>query len=59
MTKKLEKELYKIAAAYSYAAEERGNLKEKDNDSEDFLDINVAALEAMLKAAYELGKNSK
>ncbi len=53
---KVAAKLLEIAKAHSYAVESRGDLERRNNDSEDFLDIPVWALQAMLKEAYELGK---
>lgn len=51
-----EQILNKIAREHILAINERGNLKPKNNDEEDFLDISVWSLKAALKAAYEAGR---
>lgn len=55
MTKKIESKLLNIAKENSVAIEERGDLKRRYNDSEDFIEVPVWGIEEMLKAAYELG----
>lgn len=50
--------LLEIAQEHSFAVEERGDLKARNNDVEDFLEISVWGLQAMLEAAFELGKQS-
>ncbi|MCW6681304.1 hypothetical protein NHG29_00215 [Aerococcaceae bacterium NML160702] len=41
---------------WSVQVKERGDLEKRNSDSEDFLDISVWGLKAMLQEAYELGK---
>lgn len=55
MTKKIEKQLLNIAKENSVTIEERGDLKRRWNDSEDFIEVPVWGIEEMLKQAYELG----
>jgi len=57
--KKLEQQLYEIAAARMVAVDFRGHLEEMHNDSDDFIEVPVWGIMGALKAAYELGKNSK
>lgn len=57
--KKLEQQLYEIAAARMVAVDFRGHLEEMHNDSDDFIEVPVWGIMDALKAAYELGKNSK
>lgn len=60
MTKaQLEKELTRIACANIYGLEDRKDLKSKHNDEDDFFEASVWSLEDALKAAYELGRNSR
>ncbi len=59
INKTTEKELLKIAKRYSASVEQRGDLKARNNDSEDFLDISVWGLEQMLQQAYKLGREAK
>jgi len=55
ITKTTEKELLKIAKIYSATIRERGDLEERNSDSEDFIDISVWGLKKMLEQAYALG----
>lgn len=55
----MKNKLYEIAAKHSYQVSERGDLEQHWNDSEDFIEVSVWSLEAMLQEAYEAGKNSK
>lgn len=59
MKKNVEKSLLEIAKKFNYAVETRGDLERRNNDSEDFLDIPVWAIQGMLEEAYRLGKESK
>ena len=59
ITKTTEKELLKIAKIYSATIRERGDLEERNSDSEDFIDISVWGLEQMLQQAFKLGKEAK
>ena len=45
----------KIAKIYSATIRERGDLEERNSDSEDFIDISVWGLKKMLEQAYALG----
>lgn len=56
---KTAKELLKIAMENSVVVEERGDLERRWNDEEDFLDISVWGLKAMLEQAYQLGREGK
>lgn len=56
---KTAKELLKIAMENSVVVEERGDLERRWNDEEDFLDISVWGLKAMLEQAYQLGREDK
>lgn len=58
MTKKIENELLKIAKENSVVIDERGDLKRRYIDSEDFIEVPVWGIEEMLKQAYELGKKA-
>lgn len=58
MTKKIEKQLLNIAKENSVVIEERGDLARRWNDSEDFIEVSVWGIEAMLKQAYELGRKA-
>ena len=60
MTKKnLSKMLYEIAAKWLISVENRRGLEMRSSDSEDFIEVSVAGLEAALKEAYEAGRKSK
>ena len=59
INKTTERELLKIAKRFSASVEQRGDLKARNNDSEDFIDISVWGLEQMLQQAYKLGKEAK
>lgn len=52
------KALEKIAMQENAAIEERGGLERKWNDTEDFPEVAVWSIEAMLAAAYKLGKQA-
>ena len=55
INKTTEKELLKIAKMYSSTVRERGDLEERNNDSEDFIDVSVWGVKKMLEQAYALG----
>ncbi len=59
INKTTEKELLKIAKRYSVSVEQRGDLKVRGSDSEDFIDVSVWGLEQMLQQAYKLGREAK
>ena len=59
ISKKELNALVKIAAQHISAVEQRGDLEERRNDEEDFIETSVWGLEAALIAAYELGKANK
>ena len=59
LNKKTEAQLLKIAKEYMYAVEQRGDLEYRNRDSEDFIEVSVGSIAAVLQAAYELGKASK
>ena len=56
ISKKTEKALEKIAMTASYSLECRGGIDERNNDSEDFSEISIRALQEMLEQAYLLGR---
>lgn len=56
MTGEVEKMLLDIAMRCSYAIEKRGDLKPRMNDYDDFLELSVGSIEAMLEEAYRAGK---
>ena len=56
ISKKALKELEQIAMNASYALEARGGIETRNSDGEDFMDISVNAIQAMLEKAYLLGR---
>ena len=50
------KELEGIALNASYALEDRGGIETRNNDSEDFPEVSIWAIQKMLEKAYLLGK---
>lgn len=54
MTKK-EKKLLEIAMRNSVEMKARGDFKPRNSDLEDFLEISIWGLKAMLEGAYEAG----
>ena len=59
ISKKEYKKLLKIAAHHSWAIKDRGDLERRMNDGDDFLELSVWGIKAMLIEAYELGKSAK
>ena len=55
----IDKKVYEIAAKHLITVQERGDLKARHCDSEDFIEVSVWGLEAALKDAYEAGRKSK
>lgn len=51
--------ILEIAKRNSFLIEERGDLKTRSSDEEDFLDMAVWSIEEMLIQVYELGKGQK
>jgi len=58
MKKTIEKELYRIAAFHSWEIENRGDLEYRGNDSEDYIELSVGAIQGMLEQAFELGRKT-
>lgn len=56
---KKETILLKIAKQHSFAVNDRGDLEKRNTDSEDFIELSVWSLKAMLKEAYEAGQQSR
>ena len=56
MAKVSKRKIYNIAKQHIVGLPERGDLKTRYNDREDFLDIAVWSLEDALIAAYEQGR---
>ena len=56
MTKKIEKTLLAIAKKNNWEVEERGDLETRHSDQDDFIEVSVWGLKAMLEEAYAAGK---
>ena len=56
LTKKEQRKVLAIAKRIVYGVKERGDLEQRFNDSEDFLDIAVWTLREAMEEAYALGK---
>lgn len=56
INKKTLKELEKIAMECSVDIEMRGGLEAKGNDTDDFPEVSILGLQAMLEKAYLLGR---
>ena len=56
LNKKTLKELERIAMRASYTLQQRGGIDGRSNDDEDFPEISVLAIQAMLEEAYNLGR---
>lgn len=54
----MNKQLIEIAKRNSYSIEARGDLETRNSDSEDFIEMCVWSIKAMLEEAYELGKKA-
>ena len=55
LTAKKLKELEQIAMTASYSLNERGGIDMRHNDREDFPEIEISSIQAMLEDAYRLG----
>lgn len=55
-TQKAEQQLLEIAMRNIPPVADRGDLKTRNSDSEDFLNIAVWGIQTALREAYELGK---
>ena len=55
---KMEQQLLEIAKKHSAVIAERGDLEERGCDSEDFIELSVWSLKAMLEEAYQLGRQN-
>lgn len=58
MTKKIEKTLLAIAKKNNWEVEERGDLETRHSDQDDFIEVSVWGLKAMLEEAYAAGKSA-
>ena len=54
----MKKQLIEIAKKNSYSIETRGDLETRNGDSEDFIEMSVWSIKAMLEEAYELGRKA-
>ncbi len=59
MNKEIAAQLLDIAKQNSLEIQNRGDLEVRRSDSEDFLEVSVWGLKAMLEAAYQLGKHAQ
>lgn len=55
----LEKQLLNIAMKNSTSMEYRKSFQKKNNDSDDFVEMAIWNLKAMLEDAYRLGQESR
>ena len=58
-SKKTERKLLEIAMQHMPPVADRGDLKTRNSDSEDFLNVAVWGLRDALMEAYELSKDEK
>ena len=56
ISKKTLKALEKIALEADYGLQLRGGIEGRNNDTEDFPEVSILAIQAMLEKAYLLGK---
>lgn len=56
ISKKILKALEQIAMNADCILEERGGIEARNNDSEDFPEISITAIQEMLEQAYLLGR---
>ena len=56
---KTETTLLEIAKEHSPAVKDWGDLEKRNLDSEDFIELSVWSLKAMLKEAYEAGQQGR
>lgn len=55
----IDRILYEIAAKYLITVQERGDLATRYRDSDDFIEVPVWGLEAVLKETYNAGRQSE
>jgi hypothetical protein len=55
LTAKKMMELERIAMTSSYTLSERGGIDARNNDTEDFPEIEISSIQVMLEEAYRLG----
>ena len=56
ISKKTLRALERIALEADYGLELRGGIEGRNNDSEDFPEVSIYAIQTMLEKAYLLGK---
>ena len=56
ISKETQRALEQIAMSASYTLEMRGGIESRNSDEEDFPEVSVNAIQAMLEKAYLLGK---
>ena len=56
MSKGTLRSLEQIAMSASYTLETRGGIESRNSDDEDFFEVSVNAIQAMLEKAYLLGR---
>ena len=56
LNKKTMKELERIAMKASLSLQQRGGIDGRMNDEEDFPEISIYSIQAMLEEAYNLGR---
>lgn len=56
LTKAQETQLLEIAKRLMYEVDARGDLEERGNDSDDFIEVPVWGIKKALEEAYLLGK---
>ena len=57
ISKKELEALEKIAMSVSYSLECRGGIESRNNDTEDFPEVSINSIQAMLEKAFLLGKS--
>lgn len=58
-SKTTQQALLNIAKKHSWEIENRGDLETRMSDADDFIEVSVWGLKAMLEAAYKLGTETK
>ena len=56
VSKKTLRALEQIALSADYGLEMRGGIENRNNDTEDFPEVSIYAIQKMLEQAYLLGK---
>lgn len=58
MTKKTEDKLLEIAMKHNGEMRERGDFETRNSDQDDFLEVSIWGLKAMLEEAFEAGRKA-